>query len=271
MVPRLALIATVLVAAFPTRGGPVTATTPPISLAACRVGNARPAAAATSAQPVLRNVAAVKHYPKQNLTFNANGTADGAVQVDARGGEFGFRQKVFQNGHFTVDLEATGDKVTLDQTDEGVVVTRGGKTITLTAQATEEDMSAVSRLLADSRAVRQIREKGAAFEADEEDSMAAASLLFADALVGTLTGDVGAPHRVARLLSKKARAGLRTIQGRPNTCYYQWEQSVLWAFMDEEECEFVYRYPSLMCSTRWLMQAESAWFSFITCSGLARF
>ena len=132
-----------------------------------------------------------------------------------------------------------------------MAVTRGRKTITLTAQATEEDLSAVSRLLADSRAVRQMRAKGAAFEADEEDSAAAASLLFADALVGTLTGDVGAPHRVARLLSKKARAGLRTVQGRPNTCYYQWEQTCLWAYMDYEEYALLYWSPQLMCATRW--------------------
>jgi len=174
---------------------------------------------------------------------------------------------VFAKDEFTIaELAANGDRVTIANSTDGITLTRGERTISLGSQASEEDFNNAARLLSDSRAVRMLRAKGAAFEAAEEDSAAAASLLFVDALVGVLTGDAGAPRRVGALLTKKARAGMRSVQGRPNTCYYQWEQACLWAYMDYEECALLYWYPQLMCATRWGLQVESAWFVFIGCS-----
>jgi hypothetical protein len=241
----------------------VAAAPPPVTLAACSAA----VAAMPAAQTVVpRKIADVKHYPKHNMTFEANGTTDGAIQVDASAGEFGFRKKVFPDGTFTVDLEATNDRVSIRYADTGVEISRGDETLVLTTTPSEEKAAAVVRLLADSRAARLLRTKSAAFEADEDDSSAAASLLLVDGLVGSLTGDVGAPMRVARLLTKKARAQLHSAS-RPNTCYYSWEDTILWAYLDYEECVYFYFYPLTMCSLRWTLQAESAWFRFIACSG----
>lgn len=255
-------LALVLLAASPSGHQQVAAAAPPITLATCAVGITVPVSSTATLRPVVQ----LKHFEKQGMTFSANSTVDGAIQVDARGGEFGFRKKVFQDGRFIVELDAPGDTVSLTYVD-GVAVTRGQKTVTLSAQSTEADLDQARRLLADSRAVRLMRAKGAEFEAADDDSAAAASLLLVDGLVGALTGDVGAPRRVARLLSKKARASLRAAADRPETCYSRWESSILWAYINYEDCAFLYFYPWWMCSLRWNMESESAWFSFISCMG----
>jgi len=258
----VALIGAAVIGTAQSASHNVAAAAPPVTLAACSA-----AVAAVPAQSgVRRTIAEVKHYPKHDITFEANGTTDGAIQVDARSGEFGFRKKVFQDGTFTVDLEATNDRVAIRYSDTGVEISRGDETLVLTTTPSEENAAAVVRLLADSRAARLLRTKSAAFEADEDDSSAAASLLLVDGLVGSLTGDVGAPMRVARLLTKKARAQLQSAS-RPNTCYYSWEDTILWAYLDYEECVYYYFYPLTMCSLKWTLQAESAWFRFIACSG----
>jgi hypothetical protein len=116
--------------------------------------------------------------------------------------------------------------------------------------------------------VQLLRSAGAEFEAGEEDSAATVAILLSDSLVGALTGDVGAPRRVARRLARHAATKARTAGVRPITCYYQWEQTMLWAFMDFEECVLIQNIWAAWCSLRWTIQAESAWFSFIACSGL---
>jgi hypothetical protein len=242
---------------------------PPVPLAACSAGLAGPVTPSAFAQPgAVRPAGQVRHFPRQNLTFSAGTTAEGDVQLDGRGGEFSFRKKVRDNGRYSLEIEGPNDKVLLKVSDDTISVTRGKKTIELTADATEAQAQDVRRLLADSKAVQLLRSAGAEFDASDEDSAATVAVLLSDALVGALTGDVGAPRRVARRLARHAGVGVRSAGARPVTCYYQWEQSMLWAFMELEECTYFNKIYLGWCLTRWTIQAESSWFSFISCSGL---
>jgi hypothetical protein len=240
---------------------------PPVSLAACIPAPVAAAAAAPARQTPVRAAGQARHVPRANLTFDASTTLDGRVQIDASGGDFGLRKKVERTGRYTLEIATARDRVVFEVTETDVTIARGGDRIIVTPDPLDADADGVRRLLADSAAVRRLRTAGAAFEAAEDDSPAAAAILLSDALVGALTGDVGAPHRVARLLSKRARALVRPAAGRPPSCYYQWEQTMLWAWMDFEECAILWNYGG-WCSVRWTMQAESAWFALLSCSGL---
>ena len=241
---------------------------PPVPLASCVAGAAAAASPlAFSQSAVARPAGQVRYFPRQDLTFSVNTTADGDVQLDARGGELGFRKKVRGNGQYSLEIEAPRDKVVFSVSEGKITVARGRKTISLTAETAEGQLDDVRRLLADSRAVQLLRSAGAAFEASDEDSPATVALLLSDSLVGALTGDVGAPRRVARRLARHAGTQMRPVAQRPATCYYQWEQTMLWAWMEFEECVVLDNMWVYWCSTRWTLQAESAWFSLISCSG----
>jgi hypothetical protein len=226
----------------------------------------RPSSSQSSAQAVVRPVGQVRHFEQANLTVSAGTAIDGSIQVDATGGDLGFRKNVQADGRYTVELEAPRDKVSLSVGDNTISVTRGGKTIVLTPDASQSRFDDVRKMLAGSRAVDLLRSAGAEFEVAEEDSAASTPILLVDALVGSLTGDVGASRRAAKQLSRRARSERRSI-GRPTTCYYQWEESIIWAYMELETCIYSRFFFPTWCSLRWAMQAESAWFSLITCSG----
>jgi hypothetical protein len=85
-----------------------------------------------------------------------------------------------------------------------------------------------------------------------------------------LTGDAGAPARVGRHLTKGLRSRLRNV-GQAD-CYYAWEQSVMAAMNELDDC-ILQTAPwsisvRLLCSLRWYLMVESYWISFLTCSGL---
>src|SRR6185295_5550309 len=87
---------------------------PPIPLAACGAAGA-PVAAMPKNQTSLaaRLAGQVRHYPRPNLTFSASTTVEGEVQIEASGGDFGFRKRVQSNGAYTLDLQLAADTVTL--------------------------------------------------------------------------------------------------------------------------------------------------------------
>lgn len=268
-VKRVASLTLALIAAVALGSKEVLAAAP-APLALCAADTYVPPAPAA---PTIRPAAQVRHFERPGITFSANTTVDGAIQVEGRGGDLSFRKKVFYDGRFTVELEAPRDKVALALSEHAITITRGKKTIKLTPEGSDDDFDNVRRLLADSRAVRLLRSAGAAFEATEDDSAAAASLLLADALVGVLTGDVGAPRRVSNRLTRHARAQMRPVAAGTN-CYYQWEQAVVVAQFELLDCYGdvgMASYLAYLCSARWYLQVESYWFTLLTCSGFRGF
>jgi hypothetical protein len=244
---------------------------PPVPLAACAAAGVPVAAMPTMpmvrASLAVRPAGQVRHYPKPNITFSASTTVEGEVRIEASGGDFGFRKRVQSTGAYTLDLEAGGDTLRFRVTGSDITITRGKQVVIITPDSPESVATAVRRMLSDSTAVKKLRETGAMFEAEDDDSPAAAAVLLSDAVVGALTGDVGAPHRIARLLAKRARALSRSAGQRPPSCYSQWEQTMMWVWMDFEECT-VLQNLGPWCTLRWTMQTESAWFSLLSCSGL---
>lgn len=238
----------------------------PIATAWC-AGNSNTAFHATKS-PV-RLAAPVRTPQGANLAFGLSMTPDGSIQVDGRAGDLIIRKTVAQNGEFTLELDA-GDRVVVAFTAHAIRVTRGRKTIVLTPEARrDDDFQRAHVLLAESRAVRLFRTTAAAIQHSEDDSAPAAAMVMADALVGTLTGDVGATVRAARHLSRHARPRFRTVALAAN-CYGTWEQQVVGAADELDACVRDVGYWSLwtvVCSLRWHLAVESYWVSFLTCSG----
>jgi len=236
----------------------------------------RPAAAAgePDTAATLRPIAGqVRHLDRAEITFHASVTQDGGIQVEGRGGEFVFRKKSRANGQFTLDLEGPGDKVGINVTEDSVTVTRGRRRVALSlGMLNERELDDVRVMLAGSGAVRLARIAAAAVQESDDDSAAAVSLLISDALVGMLSGDPGAPGRVARHLARHGRAGIR--RAATTDCYGEWERRVLTASYDWESCAgafSVWNPIRNVCAFRWTLQVESYWFTFISCTGFNSF
>ena len=234
------------------------------------VGHAVPARLTASVRPV----AQVHRNEKANLTISSMATVDGGVQIEGRGAELSFRKKVRPNGTVSLTLEAQHDRVQIELGGSTVAITRGGTTVTVgDPQSFEADLGRVQKMLGDSRAVRLSRIAAAAVQNSEDDSPESAGVIMSDAIVGALTGDVSAPDRAARHLSRHVRAGVRKAASG-GFCYRDYENEVWTGYLDMEAClvsvgEFSpMRYA---CTFRYLVWAESSWFRFLGCTGFGGF
>jgi hypothetical protein len=258
----------VLAGARPAVAAVSVGSSPAVSAPAC-VPDALGARMAAAPRPA----AQVRHLDRAEITFHASLTQDGAVQVEGRGAEFVFRKKSRPNGHFTLDLEGPDDKVGISLAEDSATITRGRRRVTLLLRAlSERDLDEARVLLAGSSAVRLARVAAAAVQDSEDDSAAAVSLLISDALVGMLSGDAGAPGRIARHLARHGRAGIR--RAATTDCYGDWERKVLAASYEWESCASafsVWNPIRNVCAFRWTLQVESYWFSFLSCTGFNSF
>jgi hypothetical protein len=241
----------------------------PVSLAACGF-NTSPAFGPAAPRPI---AAQVRHVEAAEITFHGSPTADGGIQIEGRGGDLVFRKRSHATGRLTIDLEAPGDRVGIALTEHAVTISRRGRRITIPLSGgSDRDLDNARVLLAGSSAVRLARVAAAAVQDAEDDSASSASLLMADALVGMLTGDSGAPGRVARHLSRHARTGIR--RAATTDCYLEWEGRVLRSSFEWESCArsfSVWNPTRNLCAFRWLLQVESYWFTFISCTGFNAF
>lgn len=239
-------------------------------LAVCRPGGAMLPATSTRAAHA-RRVAQVTRNDRADLTFELRPAPDGAVAVGAGGGELTIRKTVLPGGSWTLELLARNDRVTVSVAEHAVNVSRDKKSITVSLGSTGDDrLLAVRRLLADSRAVALFRGASAAIEASEDDAPASASVLMADALVGFLTGDVGAPRRIARHLARHALSREQRI-GMATDCYAVWEQRVMAAWTEYTSCIMdvnPWAMLQIMCAARWSLMVEAYWWAFIACSSI---
>lgn len=219
----------------------------------------------------VRAAAQVHRVDRADMTFNMTPMRDGTIEVEAHGGDLVVRKRVRQNGSYTLTLQTPRDRVTIAFEEHTIAVTRDKKAAVLTlATASDEELDKIHRMLADSRAVRLMRVAAANIQDSEDDSPEASSLLMADAVLGVLTGDGAAPLRVARHLTRHVRASLRPI-GMQIDCYAIWEKRVLTVYYQATACEnsfSVWNPVRYLCATQWLLQVESYWFSFLSCSGV---
>ncbi len=235
--------------------------------AACSVS--APTSFRPNSSAVATRAAQVTRNDRADLTFEVRPVSTGALLVQAVGGELVIRKTVEQSGSWTLELQARNDRVAVSVAEQAIRIMRGRKSISLTLEtATDEQLTDVRRMLADSRAVALFRAAGAAIEASEDDAGPALAMLMADSLVGALTGDVGAPRRIARHLARHALSRARRI-GMAGNCYAFWEAHVMAAWTDYVAClsEVSPWAPlQLLCAARWSLMVESYWWQFLTCA-----
>lgn len=265
-----AIVAIVLAPNVNVLAAPILAPSVAAFPAACRAGGPPSfdlVGGAVRARPVVQ----VTRNEPADLTFEVRPSPNGALVVQATGGDFAMRKTVQQGGGWTLELQSRSDSVVINVAEHDFSVRRGQKSVSVAlATATEENLFEVRRLLADSRAVALFRAASAAIEASEDDSAPSAAVLMSDSLVGALTGDVGAPRRIARHLARHVLAKTRRV-GMGADCYGVWEQRVMTSWMDYMGCVMdvsPWAMLQIMCAARWSLQVESYWWTFIACSSL---
>jgi hypothetical protein len=223
-----------------------------------------------AAGPRTANVSAadqVGYDGRTDATFAVDQTADGAIVLQVSRGTFTLAKTVRADGTFSLELRDGADAVTLAATADTVDVSRSGKRVRMNlARATEEDYVKVRGHLSSSRAVRAARRLVADLGPTALETPEGIGLLLADAFVGYLDGDVAAPGRVARTLRDHYSRGHRKV--RLADCYDSWERQVV-RYYDEIawclESFGIWNPLRQLCSFRWTLQIETAWFSMMSC------
>ncbi|MGC4082119.1 MAG: hypothetical protein QM736_08445 [Vicinamibacterales bacterium] len=152
-------------------------------------------------------------------------------------------------------------------------MTRGRKLVDMPrgGHAAERALDA-RRLLADSTAVTRYRALADSLIDTDDQSPAALAVIIADATVGLLSGDVGAPRRLAKHLAGRGGVGARPA-GMALDCFTVMEQRMTEAWRDYTSCYIsvsdnpLYAFYQELCATRWVVQVESYWFGFVSCTG----
>ena len=255
--------------AFGAAAVPVLAATN-LPLTACRPG-AGPLPGNNPRAVAPRAVVQVTRNDRADLTFEVRPAPSGALAIHAAGGELTVRKTVLQGGSWTLELQARNDRVSVSVSEQVINVLRDKTSVAVQLGApSDERLLAVRRLLADSGAVTLFRGASAAIEASEDDAPASVAVLMADAVVGLLTGDVGAPRRIARHVARHTLSRERRI-GMGTDCYAVWEQRVMAAWTDYTNCIMEvnpWAMLQIACAARWSLMVESYWWAFIACSSI---
>ncbi|MGE3956301.1 MAG: hypothetical protein AB7H96_06240 [Vicinamibacterales bacterium] len=227
----------------------------------------------SATRPTARPAAQVTRNDRADVTFEVRPTVDNSVEVSAVTGDLRVTKRVQGNGEFTLQVATGDDQVTIAMSGRGLNVTRNRKTLDLPRASRDERRSAEARrLLVDSPALTRYRVAADALMETDDRSPAAMALIIADATVGMLTGDVGAPRRIARQLAQRGQRNLRPA-GLAIDCFTLMEQRMVEAWNDYLACYIsvtnnpFYVFYWEMCAARWTLQVESYWFSFLSCSG----
>jgi hypothetical protein len=227
----------------------------------------------TESQTTIRPAGQVHHAEEAEVTFHGRPTEAGGIEVEGRGGDLVFKKTSHASGGFTLDLQGPDDAVQIGVSIDGVTIARSDRVLALSFDgASESDVEDARVLLAGSPAVHLTRLAAAAVEQSGDDSASATALLIGDALVGLLAGDPGAPGRVARHLARHTRGVLRRVA--TTDCFNEWERRALTASYEWETCArafSVWNPVRNLCAFRWLLQVESYWFTFLSCTGFRSF
>jgi len=202
---------------------------------------------------------------------------DGRREMTVRTGDLDLQKRVAPNGEASLRLQARDDLVVIDISGATVTVTRGRTRVVLSATSPDEaSLLAAQQALAGSRAIRRLRTFASELERSPDLGPAVAGVALADALLGYLSGDTGAPARLAARLKARRDARVRQVRyvqdGEMEVgCYRTWEHEVILAWSEYEGCkaDFEWWNPiQELCTVRYLLWVESAWFQFLGCSAL---
>lgn len=222
----------------------------------------------------VRPAAQVTRNEKADVTFELRQSADGGAEVSAGSGSLQVTKTVASTGDFRLQLKTDRDMVTIDVSGKGTRVHRGRAVVDLSRQRPVQARQAEARrLLAESDAVLQYRGLADALIAADDRSPSAMAIIIGDAVLGVLAGDVGATRRTAQFLARVGDRNRRPV-GMAIDCFTLMETRMMEAWNDYGTCwisvssnPFASLYEQ-MCAYRWVVQVESYWFSFVSCSGL---
>ena len=225
-------------------------------------------------------------YEEQDRTtkasFAATTDAAGNAVLTLRGGDSVLEKIVAHTGDATLRLAQGKDVVTIAISQSGFHVARGGRAIRVDPRSVTQDrLDNVQLVLAGSQAVRSFKRLVARLEErdeSEEDGPLAMSALVDGAVVELLDGDVDAPRRIAKRLTRKQRASLRLVKAvrAPGVfidCIGVYQVALLTSYGQFEKCaiesteyswwsrDLVYQ----LCSWEWAIRSQQYIWQFIGC------
>lgn len=229
---------------------------------------------AAGPDPQQRPIRAVQNDAELGLTTSTAVASDGAFVVLAQAAGLTVDKRIYSDGRFDVRI-ALGkqDRVVIAADADGISVSAAGeRTLRLnpaTDDGDEEKGRRIRGWLATSGAVARFRQLVDALERRGARDPEALSLRATGALVAELLGDPGAARRFGEAVAGKA--GYYRAQYSTTSCYDVYQRLVVQAAYQLESCiaSFaVYNPLRQVCAAVWILQVESAWFQFLSCSAI---
>jgi len=217
-----------------------------------------------------------------DATFTAAADAGGNAVFTVQGGDFSLEKVVSPTGDTTIRLTQGKDVVSIALNQSGFHVTRGRRVVRFDPRSESIDkLDAVRSLLVGSRAVRSFKRLAASLEnrdEAEEDGALAVVALVDGAIVQFLDGDLDAPRRIGKRLTRKHRASLRQAAAKraPDVfrdCVGIYQVSLVDAYTQYESCwveaneyswwsrSFVFK----LCEWEWALRSQQYVWQFIGC------
>ena len=237
------------------------------------VMTAVPASAGPSRE--LRPVRATQDAAELGFTAGVSASADGALVVTAHAAGLNVEKHVYGDGLFSVLLAfGRADKVVISGDIDGIAVASGREPAVRLRPGTDREIEQKNRRvrswLAASPAIDRFRQLVEVLDRQDARGAEALSLRATGALVGELLGDPGAARRFGRSIAPRG-AGLRLAQQYTQSCWDVYNRLVNNAAWQLESCiaSFASYNPlRQVCAFVWVMQVESAWFQFLSCSAV---
>jgi hypothetical protein len=223
-----------------------------------------------------------EHDRMTNTTFAASTDADGNAVVTLRGGDFSLEKVVSPTGEATLRLTQGKDVVTVVVGQGGFQVGRARRSVRLDPRADKgEGLDAIRSLLVGSQSVRSFKRLAASLEnrdeAEDDGALALVTLVDA-ALVQFLEGDVDAPKRITRRITRKTRAPVRAVAVKRapdlfRDCVGIYQVALVDAYNTWAECwvdawESTWWTRSLifkLCEWEWALRSQQYVWQFIGC------
>ena len=222
-----------------------------------------------------------EHDRATNTTFTATADAAGNAVLTLKGGDFVLEKVVAPTGDSTLRLSQGKDVVTIAVSHSGFDIARGKKSAHLDPRTDKQDKAdTVRAMLIGSQAVRSFKRLVATLEQrdeSEEDGALTLSALVDGAVVELLDGNDDAPLRIAKRITRKQRAGLRTVgakraPGAYYDCIYGYEVALMSAYGQYASCviesyEYFWArsYVYNLCSWEWAIRSYQYIWQFIGC------
>ena len=237
------------------------------------IAAAGPAAAGPDAQ--LRPIRAIQNDAELGLTTSTAVASDGAFVVSAQAAGLTIDKRVYSDGRFDVRIAlGAEDRVVIAADADGISVSAAGERTLRVNPAVDDGHEETGRRvrgwLAASGAVARFRQLVDALDRRGARDPEALSLRATGALVAELLGDPGAARRFGQSVAGGGGA-LRKVQQYTQSCWDVYQRLVLQASYQLESCiaSFaVYNPLRQVCAAVWILQVESAWFQFLSCSAI---